>query len=164
MRKGVGGIPGQFVRAEPANAGGIGNGWQPGSKAETVRQPGQVVTPLWELPLTAVLTQCKLPPQGSGAHQYAVRFHPGTVDGLPTPQTTGLLNPCKQRRTVTLHPLIQSWSGMSKMQLRAEFHQLQGGAECAFSRLPGVRDRPQPGQVQMGMTDPVHSTCGTRLT
>jgi hypothetical protein len=37
VREGVGGIPGQLVRAEPAHAGGVRNGRKPASKPETVR-------------------------------------------------------------------------------------------------------------------------------
>ena len=46
------------------------------------------------------------------------------------------------------------------MQLREELHQVQSGVEGAFRRLPGVSNRPQPGQIQMSMPNPVQSTGG----
>ena len=142
MREAVCGIPGKLVRAEPAHACGTSNGRQPASESETVRQPGQVVTPLGELSLTGLLTQCELPPERGCAHQNTVGFNPGAVDGLPASLTAGLLNPCKQRGAVALHPFVESWGGVGEMQLRETLHQLQGRTEGAFRRLPGVSDRP----------------------
>ena len=102
VREDVGGIPGQFVRAEPANSRGLCDGWKPARKSETIRQPGQVMSPLWKLPLTGLLTQCELPPQRSRADKHTVGFHPGAIDGLPAPESTGLLNTGEQRGAVAL--------------------------------------------------------------
>ena len=55
-----------------------------------------------------------------------------------------------------LEPVVQSGCGMGETELRPALHQVEGGSECSFSRLPGVRDRPEPGQIEMSVAQPVH--------
>ena len=100
------------------HAGGVGDRWKPCTKAEAVRQPGQVMPPFREMLVTELLTAIELSPQGGCADQNTVGFDPGTIDGLPAPLATGLLNPGEQRRPMLGHPGIESRSGMGKMQIR----------------------------------------------
>ena len=44
------------------------------------------------------------------------------------------------------------------MQFRGLPHQLQGGTEGPFRRLPGIGHRPQPSQIEMGVSDPMQTT------
>ena len=49
---------------------------------------------------------------------------------------------------------------MAKVQRWGPPHQPQDRAESAFGGLPGVSYRPQPGQIEMGVTEPVQGTSG----
>ena len=52
---------------------------------------------------------------------------------------------------------------MSEMEFWPALQQLQGRAKGSLCGLPGVGDRPEPGQIQMGVTKPVHRS-GCRLS
>ena len=151
MGKGIGGVPGELVGAEPAHPRGPGDGRQTGAKPEAVGQPGEGVLQLREGPATPLLTQLKLTQQRSAADQHAVALHPRTVDGLKATRRHSRHDPCKERRAVLLEPGVEGWGRMAEMQLRMALHQRQGRAEGAFGRLPGVGNGPEPGQIEMGV-------------
>ena len=162
MGEGIGGVPGQLVGAEPAHAGGLGHGRQPRGKAEAVRQPAQLVAPLREALTAVALTLQKLAQQGGRADQNAVGLHPGAVDGLPATGLHGAANGGEQGGLVLLDPGVESWGGVGEVQLGIALQQRQGRAEGADRRLPGVGHRPQPGQVQVGVTEHLESPRWTR--
>ena len=158
MGKGMRGIPGQFVGAEPAHACIHSHRRQTRRKPEAVRQPGQMVVPFRERGSAVGLSLRELPPERSGADQHAVGLHPGPVDRLPAAGLTGPADRGEQGGAMVLEPVVQGRRGMSEAELRPSLHQIQGRPEGALSGLPGVRHRPEPGQIQMGMTQPVHRT------
>ena len=151
MGKGVGGVPGQLVGAEPAHPRGGRHRRQPGGETEAVRQPGQLMAPLREAAQAVVLALLELAQQRSGAHQHTVVLHPGAVEGLPAAGPHRLADTGEQGRPVALQPGVQRRGGMAEVERPVALHQLQGRGEGAFRRLPGVGHRPQPGQIEMGM-------------
>ena len=48
------------------------------------------------------------------------------------------------------------------MELLEAIHQEERRREGALRRLPGVRDRPEPGQIEMGMAEHVKPADGPR--
>ena len=162
MGEGIGGIPGQLVGAEPVHTGLLGHRRQPGSEAEAVRQPGEVMTPFRKHAAAVGLSQCELLPKRSRAHQNAIRLHPGAIDRLPTPRLAGAADLFKQIGPMSFDPGVERWRGMGKVKLWPAFHQLQRRAEGPLRGLPGVRHRPQPGQIEMGMAEPMHPSTNQR--
>ena len=158
MGEAVGGIPGQFVRAEPAHSVGSRHSGKSGGEPKTVRQPSQVMPPFGETPLAVLLSKTELTRQGCGTHQNAIGFDPRAIDRLPATLTAGLLNPCMQGRAMAFHPGIKSRGGVRKVQLRITLHQIESRAKGAFRRLPGISHRPKPGEVKVGMAQPMHRT------
>ena len=61
VREWGGGVPGQFVGAEPTHPRGLGQRRQAGGKPEAVGQPTEVVAPLRETAAAVGLPQLKLP-------------------------------------------------------------------------------------------------------
>ena len=163
MRKRVGGIPGQLVGAKPTHARGRRHRRQARSKAEAVGQPTEVVPPLGETAAAVGLPQLKLPQQRSGAQQHAIALHPGAIDGLEAALLHGPAQACKQLRPVLLDPGVEGGAGVGEVQLRVALHQRQGRFEGAHRRLPGVRHRPQPSQIQMGMAQHMEAAGGPVL-
>ena len=163
MRKGIGGIPGELVGAEPAHPRGPGDGRQTGAKPEAVGQPGQGVLQLREGPATPLLTQLKLTQQRSAADQHAVGLHPRTVDGFEATRRHSRHDPRIKRRAVLLEPGVERWGRMAEMQLRVALHQRQGRAEGAFGRLPGVGYGPEPGQIEMGVAQHMQTGLAPNL-
>ena len=108
MGEAVGGIPGQFVRAEPAHSAGNRHSGKSGGEPKTVRQPSQVMPPFRETPLAVLLSKTELTRQGCRTHQNTIGFDPRAIDRLPASFTTGLLNPCVQGRSMAFHPGIES--------------------------------------------------------
>ena len=61
---------------------------------------------------------------------------------------------------MALNPGIQSRRGMSKTQLWMPLHELQSRSKRSLSGLPSVRHRPEPGEIEMGMPNPMNpSQC-----
>ena len=58
------------------------------------------------------------------------------------------------------HPGIKSWCGVGKAHLWPAAHQGKCRAKGAFCGLPGVSNRPKPGQIEMGVTEPMQGTSG----
>ena len=158
MGERCGRIPGQLVGAEPTHPLSRCHRRQSRPEAKTVGQPSQGVTPLREGATAMGLPESELLPQRRRAYQHTIGFHPWAIDRFPTPGSTGGADALPQRRPELLHPLIKRWSGVGKTQLGESIHQIESRAEGAFRRLPGIGHRPQPGQIQVGMTDPVQAS------
>ena len=156
MGEWVGGIPGQLVGAEPAHASGRRHRRQAAAEAKTVRQPGQGMLQAWEKPPTAALALLELPQQRGGGDQQAVGFHPGPIDWLEATGLHGGQQPLEQARPLALQPAVEGGRGVAEVELWVALHQLQHRGEGALGRLPSVGHRPQPGQVQVGMTQHMH--------
>ena len=164
MGERVGGIPGQLVGAEPAHAGGRRHRRQATAETKTVRQPGQGMLQAWEQLPTGALAVLELAQQRGGGDQHAVGFHPGPIDRLEATRLHCGQQPLKQTRPLALQPGVEGGGGMGEMELGVALHQIQHRAEGALGRLPGVGHRPQPGQIQVGMTQQMHpgpvAACG----
>ena len=156
MGERIGCVPGQFVGAEPAHPGLVGHRGQARGKTKAVGQPGQIVIPFREGAVAVGLPLAELLPERRGADQHTIVLDPGTVDRLPPAGLTGAADGGEQLRAMPLEPVIESGSGMGETELRPALHQVKGGSEGSFSRLPRVRDRPEPGQVEMSVAQPVH--------
>ena len=163
MGEGVGGVPGQLVGAEPAHPGGGRHGRQAGGKAEAVRQPGQVVVPLREGALAVVLPLLELPQQGGGVEQHAVALDPGAIQRLPATGPHRRADAVEQGWPLQLQPGVERRSRMAEMELREALHQIQRGDEGALGRPPGVGHRPEPGEIEVGMTEHLHRAAGGGL-
>ena len=158
MGEGVGGVPGQLVGAEPTHTGPSGHGWQASRETETVGQPGQLVTPFRKCRATVSLPLQKLAPQGCGAEQHAIGFNPWTIDRLPATGLTGPTDRSEQGGPMPLQPRIESRRGMGEVEFWPALHQIQSGSKGALGRLRVVGHRPEPGEIQMGMAQPVNRT------
>ena len=158
MWEAVGGIPSQFVCAEPTHSVGNRHRGKSGGESKTVGQPSQVMPPLREAPLAVVLSKTELARQGCRTHQNAIGFNPRAINRLPATFTTGLLNPLMQGRAMAFHPGIESRGGVRKVELWITLHQIESRAKGAFRRLPGISHRPKPGEVKVGMAQPMHRT------
>ena len=62
-----------------------------------------------------------------------------------------------------LQPGIERRSGVGKPEIRPALHQLQSRAKGPLRRSPSIRDGPKPGQIQMGMAEPMHRPLAQRL-
>ena len=51
---------------------------------------------------------------------------------------------------------------MGEVEFWPALHQIQSGSKGALGRLPGVGHRPEPGEIQMGMAQPVNRTLRGR--
>ncbi len=162
VRERIGGVPEQFVGAEPTHPGRRGHGRQAGPESETVRQPGQGVAQLGEAAPAVGLTQLELAQQGGGADQHAVCLHPGAIDRLEPSRAHRLLQPVPQGGTVLLQPGIERGGGVGEMKLGKPLQQIEHGSEGALRRLPGVGHRPEPGEIEMGMAQHVEASAGRR--
>ncbi len=156
MGEGLAGVPGQLVGAEPAHAREAGDRGQARGEAEAVGQPGQLVPPFRQGPAAVALPQLKLSQQRGRLDQLAVALDPGPVQRLPAPLAHRGADAREQRRPVLLQPGVERRRGVAEAQLRPAFHQRQRRVEGALGRLPGVGYRPQPGQIQVGMTEHPH--------
>ena len=156
-------IPSQLVGAEPTHTCALRNSRQTSGETEAVGQPGQSVGPLRKDTPAVGLPQVKLLPERRTAEQHAIRFNPRTIDRFPAAGSAGGAHTGEQRRPMTLQPFIQGRGRMSEMEFWPALQQLQGRAKGSLRGLPGVGDRPEPGQIQMGVTKPVHRS-GCRLS
>ena len=157
--EGIGGIPGQLVGAEPAHPGGGGHRGQAGAEAEAVRQPGHAVLPAGKGAAAVVLTLLELAQERGGAHQHAVGLDPGAIQRFPATGGHGCLDGGEQGRTVLLQPGVEGWGGVAEVKVGEALQQIQGGAEGALGRPPGVGHRPEPGQIEVGMAEHLHRSC-----
>ena len=155
MGEGVGGVPGQFVGAEPVHAGGPGHGGQASAKAEAVGQPAELVLPFREGGAAVGLAQLELAQQRGRGDQHAIALDPGTIDRLPAARGHGLADAGEQGRPVLGDPGVEGWRGVAEMELGVALHQAQGRLEGALRRPPGVRHRPEPGQIEVGVAEQV---------
>ena len=160
MGETVGGIPSQFVRAEPTHPAGNRHSRKSGGEPKAVRQPCQVMPPFRETPLAVLLSKRELTRQGCRTHQNTIGFDPRAIDRLPATFTTGLLNPRMQGRAMAFHPGIKSRGGVCKVQLWITLHQIERRAKGALRRLPGVSHWPKPSEIEMGMAQPMQRTFG----
>ena len=163
MGERVAAVPGQLVGAEPTHSAQLGDGRKPGCEAKTVGQPTEIVRPLGEAAAAVGLPLLKLPQQRGDPHQDAIGFHPGAIDRLKTTLCRGRLQASKKRRTVLLHPGVERRGGVGEVELWETLHQRQGRIEGANRRLPGVRHRPEPGQIQMGVAQEMETARGASL-
>ena len=163
MGEAMAGVPGELVGAEPAHVGGGGHGGQAGGEAEAVGQPGQLVRPFGEGAAAVVLALLELAQQRGSAHQHAVALHPGAIERLPAPGPHCGADGGEQGGPVLLQPGVEGGGGMAEVELREALHQGQGGNEGALGRPPGVGHGPQPGQIEMGVTEHPHRPLGHRL-
>ncbi len=164
MGEAVGGIPSQFVCAEPAHSVGNRHSRKSGREPKTVWQPSQVMPPFRETPLAVLLSKTELTRQGCRTHQNTIGFDPRAINRLPATFTTGLLNSRMQGRSMAFHPGIESRGGVRKVQLRITLHQIESRTKGAFCRLPGVSHGPKPGEIEMGMAQPMHRTHWLRAS
>ena len=155
MGEWIGGIPGELVGAEPAHTGLSRYRRQPRPEPEAVRQPGQIMGPFRKCGSAELLTQLKLLPERRGADQNTVGFNPGPIDRLPSASEAGRPDRLKECRAVRLQPGIESGCGMGEAKVGIRSHQVQRRSEGPFSGHPGVRNRPQPSEVKVGMPQPV---------
>ena len=151
-------IPGQFVGTKPAHAFSGSHCWEACTKPKTVGQPSQLMAPLGERTAAVALAESELLPKRGRAHQHTVGFDPGAIDGLPPPGSTGGLNALPQCGPEALYPGVKRRRGMGKAQLRKALHECERRAKGAFCRLPRVGHRPEPSQIEVGMTNPMHCT------
>ena len=158
MGEGSGGVPGQLVGAKPAHTSRLGHGGQAGAKAKAVGQPGQAVVPLGETGLAVVLALLKLTQQGGGGDQNRIGFDPGTIEGLEAAAGHGGLQAFKEGGTVLLQPGVEGGGGMAKVQLLKGLHQCQHRVKGALGGAPGVGHWPKPGQIEVGVAQPMHGT------
>ena len=115
MRELIGGVPGQFVGAEPPHTGLLSNGRQASAKTKAVWKPGQFMRPLRKATTAVVLPKRELLPKRGRAHQHAIGFDPGPVDGLPAACSTGGTDLSEQSWAVAFHPGVKGRGGVSKM-------------------------------------------------
>ena len=163
MGEGVGGVPGQLVGAEPVHAGGPGHRGQAGAKAEAVGQPAELVLPFRERGAAVGLAQLELAQQRGRGDQHAIAFDPGTIDRLPAARGHGLADAGEQGRPVLGDPGVQSRGGVAEMELGMALHQAQHRLEGALRRPPGVRHRPEPGQIEMGVAQELKTALARPL-
>ena len=160
MGKGIAAVPGQLVGAEPTHPAELRHGRQTGGKAKTVGQPAELVGPLGETAAAVGLALLELPQQRWDPHQDAIAFHPGAIDRLKAALLHGRQKAGKQSRMVLLNPGVERRGGVGEVQRWIPLHQGQRRLEGAQRRLPGVRHRPEPGQIQMGMAQHMEPTRG----
>ena len=158
MGEGVGGVPGQLVGAKPAHTSRLGHSGQAGAKAKAVGQPGQAVLPLGETGFAVVLTLLKLTQQGGGGDQHGIGFDPRTIEGLEAAGGHGGLQAFKEGGTLLLQPGVEGRGGMAKVQLCKWLHQCQHRVKGALGGAPGVGHWPKPGQIEVGVAQPMHGT------
>ena len=153
MGEGVGGIPGQLVGAEPTHAGGLGHGGEASAKAKAVGQPAELVLPFGEGGAAVGLAQLELAQQRGRGNQHAIVFNPGTIDRLPAAHSHGLADAGEQGRPVLGDPGVKGRGRVAEMELGVALHQLECRLESALRRPPGVRHRPEPGQIEVGVAE-----------
>ena len=155
MGEGVGGVPGQLVGAKPVHTSGPGHGGQASAKAKAVGQPAELVLPFGEGSAAVGLAQLELAQQRGRGDQHAIALDPGAIDRLPAARGHGLSDAGKQGRPVLGDPGIQGRGRVAEMELGVAFHQREHRLEGALRRPPGVRHRPEPGQIEVGVAQQV---------
>ena len=152
MRHGICLVPGNLGGKEPINTALSEDLRQCGIIAEHVRQPEHPAL-YAEFLFHKPLSVKDLAHQALAAGQVTVGLQPHRALDLPAPLYHALLDLPVQIRVGLLDVLIQLRLAGHKLVFRVLPHQIQHGCKAALRLFSGLRHRPQPGNIDMGMSD-----------
>ncbi len=96
--------------------------------------------------------QQKLARQRFGSAQIAVGFNPHAADGLPAPLRHALFDRLQQLRVILPHIVVKLGLALGEMVVGELLHQAQYGVERAPRFSSCLSQRPQPSDVDVGVT------------
>src|SRR5690606_25756787 len=150
VREGVCLAPGHLDGEEVLDAATEQDLRHGGGEAEDVRQPCRRVTDA-EGALEVALAVEELADIGLAAADLAVRLDPHAADRLPAAFLHALLNLLEQLRIVLLDPGVCLRGGLVEDEVVVLLHQPDLRGPGAASLAARLCDRPQPGEVDMGV-------------
>ena len=103
-----------------------------------------------------LLAVLELAQQGGGGDQHAIGFHPGAIDRLEATGRDSPLQAVEQGRAMPLQPGVERWGGVGEVELGVALHQIEDRGEGALGGLPGIGHGPEPGQIEVGVTQHLH--------
>jgi len=127
--------------------------------AEHIRQPQhRRLCPRPEVLPKEAAAQQKLAGQRLRAADVAVGLNPHPTDRLPAPLGHPLPDGREQRRVVLPDKLVKLRLALGEGEVRELIHQAHDVVEGAPGLTPGLAQRPQPGDIKVGMprADDVH--------
>ena len=90
--------------------------------------------------------------QRLGAADVAVGFDPHAADRFPAAVADLLLDGGKEFRLVLPDVVVELWLALGEGVVGELLHEAQGGVERAFGLAARLAERPEPGNVDVGMT------------
>ncbi len=152
VRKGVPLVPGDLLGQEPLETGPDQQLRQCPRIAEAVRQPGAAAFDA-ELVAEEALPVQELPDQRLAAGQHRVRLDPHAADRHEPPVRHRLLDPGVDLGTVLLDPgvLLRAGHGVDEVVVLLQQGHHRAGRPGHLA--DGLAQRPQPGRVDVGVTD-----------
>ena len=144
--------PAEFVGDEVRQVGSGHERRQGPGEAERVRQPDHLrVDP--ELAFEVARSDQKLARQRLTIWQVAVGLHPHAAERLPATLLHPLANALEGGRVVFFDHCVLQRRRRQEAVLGVALHQPQDGGPRATRLLPRLDDRPQPGAVDVRMSD-----------
>ncbi|GBC97401.1 hypothetical protein HRbin16_03224 [bacterium HR16] len=152
MREPVHLVPADFLCHKVADARLLQDLWQARRVAEYVGQP-QFHRLDAELLHPEPLAVQNLSHQRLAAGDITIRLHPHRAGYLPLSLAHLLLDALVETRSQLLHPRILLRLRTDELVFGVHVHQAQGGSEGVNTLLLCAFERPQPGGIDMGMSD-----------
>ena len=102
--------------------------------------------------LEVALSVQELPRPGLAAYHLTIGFHPSTAHTLYAALEHPFPNPSEQLWVVLLKPRIRLGRTPIEGEVRVFTHQLEHGAKGSHDFAPGFMDRPEPTEVNVGVS------------